>query len=83
MRYWPNIKGTAHLFLVAIPWRFSHSVFFLPAFSSIFPAYLSTVLSKCQGFLYSLTYEKNTKAEGTPAPPDDLISGMCMMKREN
>ena len=44
-------------------------LFFLPAFCSVFSAYLSSALStRPRQFLYSLTNESNTQTEGTPTP---------------
>ena len=52
MWQWLTGKVLACLTLAAVPWHLSDSAFFLPGFSSVFPAYLSSALSTGQGSFF-------------------------------
>ena len=61
---------------LAAPWWLSDSAFFLPEFSSVFSAYLSSALStRPRQFVYSFTNESNTQIEGPPTPYNRLDWG--------
>ena len=67
------------------PWLLS-SAFLLPAFSSVFSAYLSFALSGPKQFLYSLTNESNTWTEEPPTPSlegDTMTESTLGLKRSH
>ena len=65
MRPWPTSKVSACLSPGKAPWLLYDSASFLPAFSLVFPTYLSSALSTGQGsFFIHQWYSQH--AEGNP-----------------